>query len=824
MVPTVAVAQGTGAIRGAVTTVGPDGVPVYLPGVQIGLRCEKGADNTRTTVTDETGRFSLPGLAPDKCSVTATAEGFRSETKPVVVTEKSRVELSFQLSLTTVEEKITVSGAPPPVDVTQTSPQETIKSTTLEHAPLANERFTDTIPLLPGVVRGPDGLLNIKGARASQSGLLVNSANVTDPVTGDYGFNLPIDAVENVQVLANPYDAAYGKFTGAITTVQMRSGGDKFKVDFTNFFPRVRRRSGHIVGLSSAVPRLTFSGPIRKGKAHFFEALEYRFIRTRVPGLSHLDRVLRSDTKLEGLDSHTGIDWDIDPTNHLTLSFSAFPQKLGFVNLNTFNPQAVTPNYKQRGFLVVVLERKVFADQSFLESLFDFKAFDVDVFPATIASPVMVLRPEENAGSFFNQQDRQSRRYEWQEAYHFRPLKVLGQHLARVGINVTHSNFQALHASNPVRVQRSDGSLAQLIEFVGPTHVERAITEFAGFLQDTWTPQRRLTLDFGLRYDRDSLGENSNFAPRFGFAAALTSDNRTVLRGGAGRFFDKIPLNVGAFEQLQSRRITRFATDGTTPLGPALLFRNVIQGGHIDNPRSWAWNAELDREVLHNLVVRLSYQQRQSRRDIILNPIETPQPTLLLRSAGRSLYREYQATARYAFREKSQWVVSYVHARATGDLNDFNQFFGNFQNPIIRPNERSLLPFDAPNRFLTWADIQLPHAVVLSAVFEIHDGFPFSLVNANRDFVGPRNRAGRFPKFVTLDLQASKGLKIPLFGRKFKSRVGFKIFNITDHFNPRDIQNNIDSFPVSFRQECSQFGQFCNSVGRGFGGKFVLEF
>ena len=55
-------------------------------------------------------------------------------------------------------------------------------------------------PLLyvPGVVRGPDGLLNVKGARASQSGFLVNSASVTDPVTGESAINLPLEAVQSV--------------------------------------------------------------------------------------------------------------------------------------------------------------------------------------------------------------------------------------------------------------------------------------------------------------------------------------------------------------------------------------------------------------------------------------------------------------------------------------------------------------------------------------------------------------------------------------------------------------------------------------------------
>jgi len=35
-------------------------------------------------------------------------------------------------------------------------------------------------------------------------------------------------------------------------------------------------------------------------------------------------------------------------------------------------------------------------------------------------------------------------------------------------------------------------------------------------------------------------------------------------------------------------------------------------------------------------------------------------------------------------------------------LNDFNSYYANFENPIIRPNERSFLPFDAPNRFVFW--------------------------------------------------------------------------------------------------------------------------
>lgn len=824
LVPSTIAAQGTNVLRGTVTVTAADGTPSYLPGAQVRLRCDKVAANERDTTTDETGRFSLFGLSADRCTVTTSAAGFQSQSKTIEVTENSPGELSFQLALGTVNETVTVSAAPEGIDTTETGPKGEINSDTLEHAPKSQERFTDTLPLLPGVVRGPDGLLNVKGARASQSGLLVNSANVTDPVTGEYGFNLPIDVVQSVQVLANPYDAEYGKFTGAVTTLQTRSGKDKFKFTLQNFMPRTRKRGGNIVGIEAATPRLTVSGPIRAGKVYFLQSFEYRFTRTRVPGLRHLDDVLRSDTTLESFDSHSQIDVDLDPAHHVSVSFSLFPQKLGFVNLNTFNPQGVTPNFRQRGFLLGITDRKAFANQSLLDSMFSIKDFDANVFPADASAPFFILRPEENTGSFFNRQDRESRRYEWQEIYHFHPLAAHGQHLLRVGINVSHSNFAGQHASLPLRIERSDASLAELIEFNGPTAVNRSATEVAAFLQDKWTPHPRLTFDFGLRYDRDTLSDDHNFAPRFGFVVGLTRDNRTVLRGGIGRFFDKIPLNAGAFGQLQERLVTRFAADGITPLGPSLLFRNVMQGGDLDNPRSVAWSAELDREVTSRLVLRLGYQQRQSRRDLIVDPVLSPSPVLLLRNSGRSLYREFEVTARYRLHESSFVVASYVRSRAVGDLNDFNQFFGNFENPVIRPNERSLQPFDATNRFLVWADLQLPYDIIASPVLEVRDGFPFSLVDANRDFVGQRNAAGRFPTFASLDLQVTKGFRVRVAGMSLKLRAGVRIFNLLDHFNPRDVQNNIDSTPVAFRQACSDFGGFCNSVGRVIRGKFVIEF
>jgi len=77
--------------------------------------------------------------------------------------------------------------------------------------------------------------------------------------------------------------------------------------------------------------------------------------------------------------------------------------------------------------------------------------------------------------------------------------------------------------------------------------------------------------------------------------------------------------------------------------------------------------------------------------------------------------------------------------------------------------------------------------------------------------VGVRNEVGRYPTFVSLDMQVSKRLRI----FHHNATVGLKVFNITDHFNPRDHQENLAS---------ANFGGFGNSVGRTFRGKWVYEF
>ena len=94
---------------------------------------------------------------------------------------------------------------------------------------------------------------------------------------------------------------------------------------------------------------------------------------------------------------------------------------------------------------------------------------------------------------------------------------------------------------------------------------------------------------------------------------------------------------------------------------------------------------------MEKLLVRVAYQQRNTVHDLVLNPETAASGSLLsLANSGRDFYREFQITGRYQIGRQTL-NASYVRSKATGDLNDFNQFFGNNPLAVIQSNARGPL-------------------------------------------------------------------------------------------------------------------------------------
>jgi outer membrane receptor for ferrienterochelin and colicin len=752
------------------------------------------------TQTDENGNYVFPPVAPGAYRIEVLFSGLQAAQTIIVEHDKGFLA---ELELKPAEVKSSVTVSANATETRDSAPSDTISEATLRNAPNVNERFESSLPLVPGVLRGPDGHINLKGTRNTQSGALVNSANVTDPVTGGPAINLPIDVVSSVQVISNPYDPQYGKFTGAVASVATKTSDyDKFHFSIQNIVPRLRDRDGTIAGLGAATPRMTFTGPIMKGRIAITQSFEYRYVRTPVNSLPPSER----DTKLESFDSYTQVDFNITPKQTATASLALYPQKLDFLGLNTFTPQPSTPDFHQRGFQAYLQHRYIVADKGLLISQISYKRFDADI-TAQSNDPYRLLL-ETTEGGFFNRQARRTSRSSLQESYQFAPKRFAGSHQLTVGMSYEHSTYDGHQSFLPIEIDGVSGLPVERISFTSPSSFRADQNEIAWFAGDQWTINPRFTLNLGVRFDSDTITSSTHAAPRAGFLLAVTGDGKTLLKGGVGLFFDRVPLMLPVFPDLPNRTVTVLGQEDSS-----VFYRNTING-ELENPRSTSWNLELDRQLLTGLSLRLAYEQRNTARDSIVSPASSGTTGILdLSSTGTDSYREFQVAARYQI-ARHVLNASYVRSKAFGDLNDFNQFFGNLTQPVIQPNARGRLSFDAPNRFLFWGTLTAPWKLTLVPVYEIHTGFPYSVENEFREYVGPRN-VDRFPRFSSFDLQITRPITLPLGEKHLHARVGVGVFNLFNHFDPRDVQNNVAS---------ARFGQFFNTTWREYRGKFVMEF
>ncbi len=824
-------AQGlTGSIKGTVSAASADpSARAYLvPGARLTLVNRDVQGAPVKTVTDETGNFAFLDLPSANYVLAAEADGLPGAKQEIHLTTGATLVVEIVLTAT-VTESVTVHQEEGLLSTSETTTSNTVRAEKLEELPLRSENYQSALPLTPGVVRGADGLNHVKGTRSGQSSYTVNGADVTDPVSGNLAFDIPVEAAESVHIEENPYSAEFGRASGGATNLETKTGGNKFKFTLSRFFPTYRNIiSGK---LDSFRPRMTFSGPLIRNRLSFLQSFEYRYSRVRVPSL----KAPRDDSASESFDSFTQFDLTINKRHSLKFVGGLFPQKVRFVGLDTFNPQETRPNTKQRGELFSLSEQAIFSNESFLSSLVSYKTFHFQVFPQ---GPMgLTYLPDGNTGNYFVNSQRSSKRLQWLENYFAHPISAGGQHSLKLGAEFDSTMLFGVFNFRPISILRRDQTLSQRIDFAGPTSLNRSLREIGGFIQDRWLIRKSLTLDLGTRFDRDSISKRVNVAPRLGLMFLPFGNDRTIVRGGVGLFYDRSPLSsryfipwqldenddplfdssvlgVAAPGRFPERIVTSYAPDGVTVIDGPRHFANVIRGP-LRDARSTRWSVQVDRGITKHLTARIGFLQRSTMNEAIVIPRVNRfgEGMYVLKSSGRSQYREAQALLAYDNQRFHNWNFSYVWSKARGDLNTSDNFLSDFPSLVIRANQYGPLPFDAPHRFLAYGELKAPMAITITPAFEIRSGFPFSIVDDGLDFVGLRNRAGRFPMFMSLDVQILKGFKIPFFDKR--ARGGVAIFNITNHFNPRDVQNNTGS---------QHLGQFFNSLGTSIRAKFEMDF
>ncbi len=770
-----------------------------------------------SAISDDHGAALLELPASGKYDISVSRNGYvTTQTALDVVASGSAQQVEVvlpQSALSQQQIEVTATSSNPTTE--SSSVPKTISAEQAKAAPDRPATLNDTLPLVPGVVRATDGTVQIAGYGETHSALLINSVNVTDPATGDFGLSIPIDSVETISVSEMPYLAEYGKFTAGVVAAQTRRGGEKWEWSLNDPLPDFKIRSMHMEGVRDASPRFNVSGPVIKNKLYFLEGAEYLLYKREVYTLPYG----QNETKSEAFNSFSQMDWIASANHAITASFHIAPQNLNYAGLNYFNPQPVTPDAGFHESTATFIDHWSVAG-GILTSTFANTHVTSDIRPQTVGD--MILAPGGNSGTYFNQQSRGANRYQWLESWKPKTKHWHGDHNLQFGSMLAHSENEGSFHPQPVLIHDQQGNLLQRIDYSGNGAFDIGDTEPAIYAQDHWMMTPHFALDLGLRLEGQTITHTFRSAPRGGFVWNPAKTPNTVIRGGMGVFYDSVPLDIYAFNSYPQQTITTYdpvtgaITDGprqyvnvigqtTEPFG--FVSRTPISGNFA--PYSLAGNIELEQSIRHFLTLRFKYLQSTAQdRLTIQSQNFGSQGVFVLGSAGSAHTRQFEFIARVGPKENRQFFFSYVRQYARGNLSDANQYLGNFPFPIIRDNIVASLPSEVPNRFLLWGSYSLPRKFTVTPKFELRNGFPYQYTDVYQNYVATAGPQPRFPRYFSADVRVSKDIMV---NSKHAIRLSGSVLNLTNHFNALEVhQNTADPL----------FGTYFGNYSR----KFTVDF
>src|SRR6267378_2187566 len=235
-------------VRGQV--VDQTGLP--LPGATVEIVA--GSAVVASTITGADGTYAFDTSA-DGERVSVSLEGFESTTVARSAAARIVLPLAHATEVTQVTAPTVEAGSPSAPSIGSTLSAETVA-----RMPSAQMKVRESLPLLPSVIRGNDGLLRLGGARPYDSPLLIDGFDVTDPATGLSAVNLPFESIRAVQVLRDPMDVRQGDLIGGVVRIETTPGPPHTQFGFQSVMPRPRLATPGLFRVDAISPRVFLGG------------------------------------------------------------------------------------------------------------------------------------------------------------------------------------------------------------------------------------------------------------------------------------------------------------------------------------------------------------------------------------------------------------------------------------------------------------------------------------------------------------------------------------------------------------------------------------
>ncbi|HXH48161.1 MAG TPA: TonB-dependent receptor [Terriglobia bacterium] len=756
-----------------------NGVPVPLAHVYL---VRTGAKTIEKGETNYAGRYVFRDLAPGDYQLTVEKEGFyavRSDNIAAATIESTEVILN---RVREVHQRVNVVASPAAIDPAKTSSTRGLTDTEIMNLPYSVPRdIRYALPLIPGVVQDAAGQIHVNGAPTRQVLDQLDGFNITDPASGFFDSRIPVDALRSVTVYSSRYPVQYGKASGGVLDIESGMGDDRYRFSGTDLIPSIATHKGfHVNGWT---PHGSFSGPIRKGKAWFLLAPESEYdldlINELPPGVDTNIRWRWGDLAKSQI--------NLTRSNILTTNFLFNEFRSDHAGLSRFNPVETTTRTNQSIYHFSVIDQSTLSSGMLMEYGVGFSRFHVAALP--MGNSTYVLTPDGSSGNFFQRAEGRSERLQFIANLIAPTLPKWGTHEWKAGVDFDRVSAVESFDRHDISILRQDGTLSRSVTFPDNPSFDQTNFESGVYAEDHWSISPRLVVDPGLRIEWDRIARGARVSPRVAFSYTPSAEDNTKIVAGAGIYYDQ--SNIDLYTQPRSgMRIDSFYdAAGTTLVRPPVESVFLIDHQNLNKPWVLNWSAGIERKLPQEFFLRTEYVQKRGYDGwTYVNPCAGPEGCFTgqftLESTRRDRYDAIDIALQRRFRNGHVIYASYTHSNSRSNaVLDFNLL-----NPYFSPQGAGPMPWDTPNRIVSWGILPLVKQFDLAYTLDWHQGFPFSVVNQDQELVGAPNSM-RYPAYFSLNMALER--RISLFGFRWQLRAGFD--DITDRHNPYAVDNNIDS-------------------------------
>jgi hypothetical protein len=703
---------GRAEIRGKIVDSG-GGV---LPGVTI-TAIEANTGTQRLSVSDGDGRFVIPTLTPGVYTVKAELASFQTQLRESLqLSVGQEISLDFTLSPAGVAEEVTIRGDAPVVEVSTNRIGTNITNQEIDNLPSASRNQMALMQLVPGLTPSLDsgqsegGQYNANGRETGSNVFLIDGlSNYSVRNGGGFGgqARLTLDSMSEFQVLTHQYGAEYGGSAGVVVNAVSRGGTNRLAGrGFYYLQDDSMNAQEHFAALAgeekpdsgSKIYGFNVGGPIVRNKAFWFFNLE----RTEEDGAVTLTyppeaaplAVSFSDVgRIRALNAFVRGDYQFAPSHNLSLKFlrqRTYEEgdewvPLGSTRDNIELEDDTGDKMFNASWTWVIGTRATnelrFGDvrQGVLtgpRSFFDGQTFvgpgDRDQFDIGSNNE----HPDYSAGPRPTYGIAKEKLQQFEDVF---TLTTGGAHTWKAGFTYGRPAVDpAISGTNWIGtfsfLQNQPYDPANPSTY--PSRFQIRLGEifftvrdwvFSSFVQDKWQPTKNLTLNLGVRYERQDLVPQTKnaFAPRLGFAWDPFGNGTTVVRGGLGKFYETQLIGVGttlaqtavitpAFvfdtgedrSSLSGRIPTRHVClqpngdGGLAVISPACraaleqVRNDVAAGGFVNNQPTvdgdrklgylWSYSVGVERQIYTGMAVSIDYVGNRAYDQTALIDINEP--------------------------------------------------------------------------------------------------------------------------------------------------------------------------------------------------------